>query len=110
MASVNTVSNPAATEPDAAPTRGSNKLGKDEFLKLLMTQLGNQDPTSPASTEQFVSQLATFASLELQQNANSQLENLLVAQATANQTAMTSFVGKDIVYRTDSITLEAGKP
>ena len=107
---VNTVSNPAATGPGAAPTAGNNKLGKDEFLKLLMTQLGHQDPTSPASTEQFVTQLATFASLELQQNANSQLENILLAQASSNQTAMTNFVGKDIVYRTDSLTLEGGQP
>ena len=107
---INSVSNPAATGPGAAPSAGNNKLGKNEFLKLLMTQLGNQDPTSPASTEQFVTQLATFASLELQQNANTQLENLLLAQASSNQTAMTNFVGKDIVYRTDSMTLEANKP
>lgn len=102
--------NPALGNGGETPTRGNNKLGKDEFLKLLMTQLGNQDPTAPASTEQFVTQLATFASLELQQNSNTQLENLLMAQASSNQTAMTTFVGKDIVYRTDSITLEAGKP
>ena len=107
---INQIGNPEPTDPNAAPTRGSNKLGKDEFLKLLMTQLGNQDPTSPASTEQFVTQLATFASLELQQNSNTQLENLLLAQASSNQTAMTNFVGKDVVYRTDSMTLEAGKP
>jgi flagellar basal-body rod modification protein FlgD len=102
--------NPALGNAGEAPTRGNNKLGKNEFLKLLMTQLGNQDPTSPASTEQFVTQLATFASLELQQNSNDQLENLLLAQASSNQTAMTTFVGKDIVFRTDSLTLEAGKP
>ena len=94
----------------AAPTAGNNKLGKDEFLKLLMTQLGTQDPTSPASTEQCVTQLATFASLELQQNANTQLENILLAQASSNQTAMANFVGRDVMYRTDSLTLEAGKP
>jgi flagellar basal-body rod modification protein FlgD len=102
--------NPELGNAGAAPTQGNNKLGKNEFLKLLMTQLGNQDPTSPASTEQFVTQLATFASLELQQNSNDQLENLLLAQASSNQTAMSTFVGKDIVYRTDSLMLEAGKP
>ena len=56
-----------------------------------------------------MAQLAQFASLELAQNANAQLESLLLAQAAANQTALTSFVGKDVVFRTDSITLEAGR-
>ena len=43
-------------------------------------------------------------SLELQQNANTSLESLLIAQASANQTSMTNFVGKDVIYRTDHIT------
>jgi flagellar basal-body rod modification protein FlgD len=89
-------------------TQGSNKLGKDEFLKLMMAQLGQQDPTAPVDSQAFVAQLAQFASLELAQNANTQLENLLIAQTASNQTALTTFVGKDVVFRTDSITLEAG--
>lgn len=85
--------------------RGSNKLGKDEFLKLLMAQLGNQDPTAPTDSQAFVAQLANFATLELQQNANTQLEGLLLAQASANQTSMANFVGKDVTYKTDNIEL-----
>jgi flagellar basal-body rod modification protein FlgD len=114
MAQVNT--NPlarpdgASFDPLATPTRGSNKLGKDEFLKLLMTQLSSQDPTSPTDSEAFVAQLAQFASLEMQQNTNTQLENLLVAQASANQTSMANFVGKDVVFKTDTVTLTAGQP
>src|SRR5688500_16559613 len=110
MANVNPLARTDLPDPNAAPTRGSNKLGKDEFLKLLMAQLGNQDPTSPADSEAFVAQLATFASLELQQNTNAQLDSLLMAQASANQTAMTNFVGKDVTFRTDKFNLEAGKP
>jgi flagellar basal-body rod modification protein FlgD len=112
MAQVNTnpLARPDAVDPSAAPTRGSNKLGKDEFLKLLMTQLGSQDPTSPSDSEAFVAQLAQFATLELQHQANAQLENILVAQASANQTAMANFVGKDVVYKTDTVGLVAGQP
>ncbi len=92
------------------PTAGSNTLGKDEFLRLLMTQLSQQNPTSPASSEAFVAQLAQFASLELAQSTNARLESLLLAQAAANQTALTGFVGKDVTFRTDGLTLEAGLP
>jgi flagellar basal-body rod modification protein FlgD len=94
-------------KPEAA--QGSNKLGKDEFLKLMMAQLGQQDPTAPVDSQAFVAQLAQFASLELAQNANTSLESLLIAQTASNQTALTTFVGKDVVFRTDNITLEAGR-
>jgi flagellar basal-body rod modification protein FlgD len=91
------------------PAKASNKLGKDEFLKLLMTQMGNQDPTAPNDSQAFVAQLATFAQLELQENGNKTLDTLLLAQASSNQTSMANFVGKDVVFKTDAIQLVAGE-
>lgn len=88
-------------------TTGSNKMGKDEFLKLLMAQLSNQDPASPADTGAFVAQLAQFSSLEQTQNMNTNLENLLVAQASATQNSAINLVGKDVVFKTDQLTLDA---
>ncbi len=88
---------------------GSRELGKNEFLKLLVTQLGNQDPLKPTENEAFIAQLAQFSALEAQQVTNSRLEALLIAQAAANQTGVATLVGKDVTYKTNSVILDGGQ-
>src|SRR3972149_296166 len=51
-------------------------LGKEDFLKLLVTQLRYQDPMAPEDPKDFVAQLAQFSSLEQQINANTNLRDL----------------------------------
>jgi flagellar basal-body rod modification protein FlgD len=94
----------------ALPTAGSSKLGKDEFVKLLLAQLSHQDPTSPMDSQAFVAQLAQFAQVELASNANADLERMLVGQAAAQQTSVVNLVGKDIVYKSDAVELAEGTP
>jgi flagellar basal-body rod modification protein FlgD len=96
------------TPPTTADPVGSSALGKDDFLKLLMAQLANQDPTAPTDNQAFVAQLAQFAGLEAAEGTNTRLDSMLMAQASNSQTAAVSFIGKVVDYRTDSINLQSG--
>lgn len=95
--------------PNTLTRTGSSALGKDEFLKLLVAQLANQDPTKPQDSTAFVAQLAQFSALEQQQNTNGRLDSLLLGQATATQTSAATFIGKDVTFKGGDLALVAGR-
>ena len=88
----------------AAPP--ASRLGKDDFLKLLMAQVSNQDPLSPMDNQAFVTQLAQFSSVELLQTPTQQLDSLVLAQASNNQVQAASLVGKTADFRGGAVTLD----
>lgn len=54
-----------------------NNLGKESFLKLLVTELRHQDPTKPMEDKEFIAQMAQFSTLEQMSNMNKEIKNLL---------------------------------
>lgn len=69
--------NPVESTPGTEFSLSADKtMGKEDFLKLLVTQLRFQDPLSPDDPKEFVAQLAQFSSLEQQINVNQNLENV----------------------------------
>lgn len=58
------------------------QIGIQDFLRILVAQLGNQDPLKPMDNQEFVTQLAQFTSLQQTQEMNDKLGSLLTAQAS----------------------------
>lgn len=73
-------------------------LGKDDFLKLLVTQLTYQDPMNPVGDQEFIAQLAQFSALEQMHNVAAQIERLADAQLlTGGMSQAASMVGRNVV-------------
>jgi flagellar basal-body rod modification protein FlgD len=83
---------------------GSSVLGKDDFLKILMTQLQNQDPLNPMQDKDFVAQMATFSSLEQMTNMNSTIQKLVDSEQQNQIISYNQFVGKDVTWHKLSTT------
>lgn len=73
-------------------------LGKDDFLKLLLTQLQNQDPSSPMDNSEFIAQMATFSSLEQMMNIGTKMDELLANNQQTSLMNYNSFVGKEVTW------------
>jgi flagellar basal-body rod modification protein FlgD len=72
---------------------GNDTLGKDEFLKLLITQLQHQDPTQPMEDKEFIAQLAEFSSLEQMQQLNASMTGVSETLIENNGILTDGFLG-----------------
>ena len=99
-----------AASAQSANTQALASLGSNlnDFLKLLMTQLQNQDPTQPLDTSQFTSQLVQFASVEQQVNANTNLTTLIQLQQGGEMLQAGSLVGKQVEAQSSTLALSNG--
>lgn len=95
------------TTQNASPTAATGKknLGKDDFMKLLLAQLKNQDPTSPMDAKDFSAQMAQFTSVEQMLNVNQNLQKLQDGQTALNTANAVNLIGKTIDSPGNSINL-----
>lgn len=102
---------------------GSDALGKDAFMRLLVQQMRNQDPLEPAKNEEMLAQLAQFQNLEEMDELNNNIVGLAVLQQSnallQQLTSASGLIGQEVEYldgadgatkwgRVDSIKVEDG--
>lgn len=82
---------------------------KEEFLRLLLAQLQNQDPLNPLDAKDFTAQLATFSLVEQALKTNQVLESLALYQASSHNAQVLSLLGREVTIRGDGIRVEEGR-
>jgi len=93
-------------------TKGSEfdgVLGKDDFLKLLITQLRNQDPLQPLNNDEFISQMAQFSSLEQLQDINDGVSSSLMLNQSLNNALSTTLIGREVLVQGNIISVSNGE-
>lgn len=80
-----------ATEP-------SNQLGKDAFLRILVTQMKNQNPLEPLKDTEFIGQMAQFSSLEQLTNLNTTMNQFVGGQGNSALSDYADLIGKKVSW------------
>ncbi|MDD5065765.1 MAG: flagellar hook capping FlgD N-terminal domain-containing protein [bacterium] len=96
MDKVNTVKGnitPVDVNPKTQPKNSVKNMGKDEFLKILVTQLSHQDPLQPMEDREFIAQMAQFSALEQMISMNNNMSKM---NSTSELNRAFLFLGKTV--------------
>jgi flagellar basal-body rod modification protein FlgD len=90
----------AQASPTSAAEKGDSRteLGKDAFLKLLLTELRYQDAFKPVDDREMIAQMAQFSTLEQMQNLSVAMEGLAKMQHATQAAAL---IGKKVTAAVD---------
>lgn len=86
-----------------------SELDKDDFLKLLMAQMQNQDPVNPMEDKEFIAQMAQFSSLEQLTTVNSNLESMAAQNTQQQMVSAVNFIGKSVQAEGYNISIDGDK-
>ena len=92
-----------AQEFNQRNTLPNQNLGKDDFLKILLTQLAHQDPTAPMQDKEFIAQMAQFSSLEQMTNLASDFAKMA---RMLQSTEAASALGRSVEIETGFETVQ----
>lgn len=95
MTSVSSTSSTSSAGSTAA-ARTTLDANYTDFLKLLTTQLQNQDPLSPMDTDKFTSQLVQYSQVEQQLATNDKLDTLVTTAGAVSQSAAVNYLGAKV--------------
>jgi len=92
------------------PPVAKEAMGKDDFMKLLMAQIQNQDPLKPMDGQEFAAQLAQFSSLEKLTNIGTGIETLHSGFGEETKMQAVGMIGKRIQASGNEVELISGQP
>ncbi len=99
----------AAGQTDAAKSSSSIKDQEDRFLKLLVTQLKNQDPMNPMDNAQMTSQLAQMSTVSGIEKLNATLATLMQNLGASQSMEASAMIGKGVLVPGEKLALPEGK-
>ncbi|MBN9543627.1 MAG: hypothetical protein J0G32_07560 [Alphaproteobacteria bacterium] len=82
---------------------------RDAYMALLLTQLKNQNPQSPADTNQMTQNIVAISQAEQAITTNEHLEKLVTMQEHAHKSSIVSYIGKEVEYDNSKQSLEFGQ-
>ncbi len=104
----NNVLNELGVSQKPAREKNSNQLGQEEFLRLMTTQLNNQDPMKPMASGEFFSQIAQFSSVAGIQDLQKSFSQVASAMLSSQSLQASGLVGRDILVSDSSASLTGG--
>ncbi|MEZ5101939.1 MAG: flagellar hook capping FlgD N-terminal domain-containing protein [Thermoleophilia bacterium] len=105
MSTVNGTTSVTTTPTPTTQSRATDTLGKDDFLKMLVAQLKNQDPMNPTSDPQFMGTMAQFSTVEQVANLASELGTMAWSSRVSESVAL---IGKTVTYDVGDGTTTSG--
>jgi len=94
MTTVPPTGSSTSSDKSTSDAAQANSLNYNDFLKLMIAQMQNQDPLNPMDSTQYMSQIAQFSSVEQSINTNSKLDQLLVNSNISQASTMIGLVLK----------------
>lgn len=111
--SVSSSSSSTGTSSSSSASTSKSAMGKEDFLKLLTTQLKYQDPINPQDSTQFTAQLAQFTSLEALVNINDNIAglstNMGTGQTNTEYAQAINLIGKNIESTGNTLTVKSSQ-
>lgn len=109
MTDVNSVTGGGNAALSQASTLASQQLTQDDFLKLMIEQFRNQDPTQPQDTNQMVGQMAQFSQIAATQEMQASFNQVATSLQSNQMLSASSLIGRQVLVPSSQITTTDGK-
>jgi flagellar basal-body rod modification protein FlgD len=98
------------TQAPAASKNNPKELGQDDFMKLLVAQMKNQDPNNPTDNGQFLAQIAQFSMVNGIDKLGTSFDTVAGSMTSTQAMQAAGLVGRQVLTETNTATLQDGKP